>query len=105
MTRALSLGMVAVSLLPACGADADHTAQPIPATPDGAGPASAFGLLLVAEKKLSKLFSSKDLDHYEASGVVASSGALYIAFDNATAIGSVDTSLDTGALGHGKATN
>jgi hypothetical protein len=105
MTRALSLGMFAVSLLPACGTDADHTALPPPATPDGTGPASAFGLLLVAEKKLSKLFSSKDLDHYEASGVVASSGELYIASDNTTQVGAVDTSLANGTLGHGKASN
>ena len=106
MTRALPLSMLAVSLLPACGSNAAQPARPTPSTsPDGASPSTAFSLLLVAEKKLSKLFSSKNLEHYEASGVVASSGALYVASDNTTEIGVVDTSLDSGALGPGKATN
>jgi hypothetical protein len=79
--------------------------SPEASTADGASPATALGLQLVAEKKLSKLFSSKDLDHYEASGVVASSGALYVASDNTTEIGAVDTSLDHGTLGPGEATD
>jgi hypothetical protein len=104
--RELSLGVLAVSaLLPACGPDADKATPTPAASADGAGPATAFGLQLVAEKKLSKLFSSKDLDHYEASGVVASSGALYVASDNTTEIGVVDTSLDNGTLGPGEATD
>ncbi|HEX3852388.1 MAG TPA: hypothetical protein VHW01_15570 [Polyangiaceae bacterium] len=104
----LSLGMLAVSaLLPACGSDADKSAATSPqaSSLDGKSPASALGLQLVAEKKLSKLFSSKDIDHYEASGVVASSGTLYVASDNTTEIGAVDTSLNEGTLGPGDATD
>jgi hypothetical protein len=65
----------------------------------------ALAVQLVAEKKLSKLLPTKDVDHYEASGVVASGGTLYLASDNLTNIAAIDTSLNKGKLGPGQATN
>jgi len=108
VTRTLSLGVLAVSaLLPACGPDTDKSAASSPEAnaADGASLATPIELQLVAEKKLSKLVSSKEIDHFEASGVVASSGTLYVAFDNTTEIGAVDTSLGKGKLGPGDATD
>lgn len=61
----------------------------------------ATTLTLVAEKKLSKIVSAKGVDDYEASGIVASSGLLYVASDNMTRIASMDTSLGHGKLGLG----
>jgi len=60
-------------------------------------------LQLVAEKKLSKLLPTKDVDHYEASGLAASGGMLYVASDNLTNIAAIDTSLNKGKLGPGEA--
>ena len=62
-------------------------------------------LQLVAEKKLSKLLPTKEVDHYEASGVTASGGMLYVASDNLTNIAAIDTSLNKGKLGPGEAVN
>jgi hypothetical protein len=58
-------------------------------------------LQLVSEKKLTKVISGDNGDHYEGSGVVASKGTLYAVFDNMTKIAAMDTSLDRGALGPG----
>lgn len=70
----------------------------------GASLRTAFVLELSSEKKLSKLLPSKELDHYEASGIVAANGSLFVAFDNTTQIARIDTSLQHGNLGPGAAT-
>ncbi len=103
---ALSLGFLALSaLLPACASKHDEPTAAVDAgAPDGSTLSLAATLQLVSEKKLSKLFSDKNIDHYEASGIVASSGALYVASDNATEVGAIDTSLNDGKLGPGDAT-
>jgi hypothetical protein len=67
--------------------------------------ARALTLQLVAEKKLSKLLPTKDVDHYEASGIIASGGMLYVASDNTTSIAAIDSSLTDGTLGPGEATD
>jgi len=72
---------------------------------DGTSIARALTLQLVAEKKLSKLLPTKDVDHYEASGIVASGGMLYVASDNLTSVAVIDTSLNKGKLGPGEVTN
>jgi len=93
-------------LLPACGTKGDVMNLASDASaPDGNTLDSAIELQLVSEKKLSKLLSTKKIDHYEASGIAASRGTLYIASDNATAIAAIDTSLNNGALGPGDATD
>ncbi len=114
MTRALpfaatapsALCFLAVSaLLPACGSKSDSAnAASDAGSADGSSVASALSLQLVSEKKLSKLLSTKKIDHYEASGVVAAGGTLYVASDNATAVAAIDTSLSDGTLGPGDAT-
>src|SRR6187200_3055456 len=72
-------------------------------TSDGTSMARPLTLQLVAEKKLSKLLPTKEVDHYEASGLTASGGMLYVAFDNLTNIAAIDTSLSKGKLGPGDA--
>jgi hypothetical protein len=59
-------------------------------------------LTLVAEKKISKLVSGSSLTHFEASGIAAAGGELYVAFDNSTEIAQVDTALEHGTLGPGE---
>ncbi len=104
--RAWGLGVAAcAALLPACHDGSDDTLASSDAnTADGRTLTSAFTLQLSAEKKLSKLLPTKDVDHYEASGIVASNGALYVAFDNLTQIAAIDTSLGKGSLGPGTPT-
>jgi len=101
---ACALGMAASLLASACHAGAD---DPLPgadaSVADGRTLSSALALQLVSEKKLSKLLPNKDIDQYEASGVVASGGVLYVASDNTTKIAAIDTSLDQGKLGPGDA--
>ncbi len=94
--------LAASVLLPACSDKPDEPG----ATPESSAKAGSsltlpLGLELVAERKMAKLFSDKTIAHYEASGVTASSGALYVASDNTTRIGRIDTSLDDGTLGPG----
>ena len=72
---------------------------------DGSSLTRAITLELVVEKKLGKLLPTKDVDHYEASGIVASGGMLYVASDNLTRIAAIDTSLNKGKLGPGDAIN
>jgi len=72
---------------------------------DGTSMSRALTVQLVAEKKLSKLLPTKEVDHYEASGIVASNGMLYVASDNLTNIAAIDTSLNKGKLGPGEATD
>jgi hypothetical protein len=87
--------LLVLALLPACGAsDASDSQAPSP----------KLTLELVAEKKLSKLLPTKDVDHYEASGIVASDGMLYVASDNITNIAIIDSSLSKGTLGPGETT-
>jgi hypothetical protein len=91
---------VSLSLLPACHAAADQPPDGSDGSlGEGRSLSSAVGLQLVAEKKLSKLLPKKD--SYEASGVVASGGILYVASDNTTAVAAIDTSLGDGTLGPG----
>ena len=88
--------------LPACrSATDDPVASSDASVPDGRSLASAKTLELVAEKKLSKLLRKED--SYEASGIVASGGMLYVASDNSTVVAAIDTSLGDGALGPGDA--
>jgi len=104
MTPARHAALACAVLLSACSAD---DTRPAPSTDggrlDGTSLPNALTLELVAEKKLSKLLSTKDVDHYEASGIVASSGKLYVASDNSTRIAVIDTALDEGELGPGDA--
>jgi hypothetical protein len=103
MTRSGWALFVVAALLPGCGAS---DAPPPPSTESGAADGSsldrALSLQLVTEKKLSKLLPTKDVDHYEASGIVASAGMLYVASDNLTRIAAIDTSLSKGKLGPGE---
>jgi hypothetical protein len=105
MTRARVVAGITALL---CGCSAKD-APPTPAADaggqDGSSLAKALTLSLVTEKKLSKLLPTKDVDHYEASGIVASNGVLYVASDNLTRIAAIDTSLDKGKLGPGAATD
>jgi len=102
--RKASALSVLATLLSACGAD-DAPANPSvdASVTDGRSVTSALTKQLVAEKKLSKLLPTKEVDHYEASGVVASAGLLYVASDNLTRIAAIDTSLNKGKLGPGEA--
>jgi hypothetical protein len=98
--------LVVAALLPACqGHDSPSTANEDASAQDGTSMARALPLQLVMEKKLSKLLPSKDVDHYEASGIVASAGMLYVASDNLPRIAAIDTSLDKGKLGPGGTTD
>lgn len=99
--RAFCLGVVATLLLiPACRGAAEDSVQSADASvADGRTLGSAISLQLVSEKKLAKLLPNKD--GYEASGVVASGGELYVASDNSSRIAAIDTSLDDGSLGPG----
>ena len=101
--RAWHLGVVATFLLlPACRASADDPLSSADAgVADGRTLASALDLQLVSEKKLSKLLPKKNV--YEASGVVASDGKLYVASDNSFEIAAIDTALGDGSLGPGDA--
>lgn len=94
-------GWPALALLAACQGASDGSGTSAPTEPDGSGPSSAFPLALVSEKKLSKLLPKKVVDEYEASGVALSNGSLYVAFDNLTQIGRIDTTLSNGELGAG----
>jgi len=96
---------VFATLLTACQAsdDAAATSDSDAGVADGTSLTRALTLPLVAEKKLTKLLPTKQVDHYEASGVVASGGMLYVAFDNLTNIAAIDTSLGKGTLGPGEA--
>lgn len=99
-----ALGMAAFLLLSACHGGADDPLHSVDASvADGRTLSSAIALQLVSEKKLSKLLPNKDIDQYEASGVVASGGMLYVASDNSNRIAAIDTALDQGKLGPGDA--
>ena len=104
MIRGRSALAVVAALLLAC--HGEDTPSPTPSADaeilDGTSLARALTLQLVAEKKLSKLLPTKDVDHYEASGIVASAGMLYVASDNLTRIAAIDTSLNKGKLGPGE---
>ncbi|MET0794752.1 MAG: hypothetical protein ABW061_24750, partial [Polyangiaceae bacterium] len=101
---AWGLGTALLWLLPACHAATDNPVDSGDASvADGRTLTSALGLRMVSEKKLSKLLPKKDVDHYEASGIVASGGMLYVASDNLTEIAAIDTSLGDGKLGPGDA--
>jgi len=71
----------------------------------GSSPDDPLELQLVSEKKLAKVLPDGALDHFEASGIVASNGRLYVTFDDATKLGILDTSLDGGKLGPGHVEN
>ena len=101
--RALCATALLATLLSACHASEDGPADNGVIAPDGTSLDRALTLQLVAEKKLSKLLPTKQVDHYEASGVVASGGMLYVASDNLTNIAAIDTSLGKGTLGPGEA--
>ena len=98
---AWQLGVAAtLLLLPAChGAAGDPVESADAGVADGRTLESAIRLQLVSEKKLSKLLPKKDV--YEASGVVASGGELYVASDNLLEIAAIDTALGAGRLGPG----
>ena len=93
----------AFALLAACSSTTDGESPPVPSLADGKTPESAFPLALVSEKKVSKLLPNGSLDDYEASGIVAYSGSLYVVFDNSTQVAAFDTSLSKGTLGPGAA--
>jgi hypothetical protein len=100
--RVWGLGAAVALLLPACHGLPDGSgASPDAGVPDGHSLASALGLQLVVEKKLAKLLPKGGADHDEASGIVASGGMLYVAFDNLSQIAAVDTSLEHAKLGPG----
>lgn len=102
MPRARLAVAASLLLLPACHAEADQPTEASDGSAEeGRSLTSALRLQLVAEKKLSKLLPKQD--SYEASGVVASDGVLYVASDNMTAVAAIDTSLDDGKLGPGGA--
>ena len=106
MTYGSSALVVVAALLCACGAsDPRATPSGDSTNLDGSTLQRALPLQLVAEKKLSKLLPNKLVDHYEASGVAASDGMLYVAFDNLTQIAAIDTSLTKGKLGPGEVTD
>ena len=106
MSRSGCAVCVVAALLSACHADDTEPVTSADAgAADGSSLARALTLQLVAEKKLSKLLPTKDVDGYEASGVVASAGMLYVASDNLTSIAAIDTSLNKGKLGPGEPTN
>lgn len=101
--RAWHFGLAAtLYAVSACQASTNETESNDASVADGRSLTSALGLQLVAEKKLAKLLPKRD--SYEASGIVASSGTLYVASDNLTAIAAIDTSLGDGSLGPGDAT-
>lgn len=103
--KAFTLAVVA-TLLSACQADQAPSKSDVDAgVSDGSSMTRPLTVQLVAEKKLSKLLPTKEVDHYEASGVVASGGILYVASDNLTNIAAIDTSLNKGKLGPGEAIN
>jgi hypothetical protein len=89
MTRRLER-VVAVALF---GAAACSNAP----APEAGGGLSGV-LVLVRERKVRELVGPS-LDHYEASGVAARGGQLFVAFDNASALAAVDAGLGGGALG------
>jgi hypothetical protein len=100
---ACALAAVA-ALLPACQTDNSAASPDIDSgASDGTSMTRPLTLQLVAEKKLSKLLPTKEVDHYEASGLTASGGMLYVASDNLTRIAVIDTSLSKGKLGPGEA--
>jgi len=100
---ACALSVVA-ALLSACQTDDSPASPDIDSgLSDGTSMTRPLTLQLVAEKKLSKLLPTKDVDHYEASGLAASGGMLYVASDNLTNIAAIDTSLNKGKLGPGEA--
>lgn len=69
--------------------------------PSESTPVSGSGVLqLVRESKLSKLLPDQG-NEWEASGVHARSGFLYVVFDNMTSIGIVNVSLSEGSLAPG----
>jgi hypothetical protein len=104
--RSLALLALAVTLLPACQSDeAPANPEVDSGVADGSSVSRALTVQLVAEKKLSKLLPTKDVDHYEASGIVASGGMLYVVSDNLTNVAAIDTSLSDGKLGPGEAIN
>lgn len=70
--------------------------------PDGTSMTRPLTMQLVTEENLSKLLPTKDVDHYEASGLTAYGGMLYVASDNLTRIAAIDTSLNKGTLGPGE---
>lgn len=97
---------LAAVLLLACGSEPTSGPSGSDAgEPDGTSVSKALSLKLVAEKKLSKLLPTKEVEHYEASGIVASGGMLYVASDNLTRIAAIDTSLGDGKLGPGEVAN
>jgi len=103
--RAACVLFALAGLLSACqGDDSVAAANPDTGVPDGTSMSRALTLQLVVEKQLSKLLPTKDVDHYEASGVVASGGMLYVASDNLSRIAAIDTSLNKGKLGPGEST-
>jgi len=104
MMRKTCLASVLAALLYGCGSGDDAAQRSVDSSaPDGSSLAKALTLSLVAEKKLTKLLPTKEVDHYEASGIVASNGVLYVASDNLTRIAAIDTSLEKGKLGPGEA--
>jgi hypothetical protein len=99
---ATSPSLAAALLLASCGPEQTTSVAP-PSSDAGLGStlANPATLELVSEKKLTKVISNKDVEHYEGSGIVASGGKLFAAFDNMTRIASIDTSLGDGTLGPG----
>ena len=103
--HAVGLGAAVIAACaPACTAAPDQAPSAGDSGSEDGSLGSPFTLQLVAEKKLSKLLPTKDIDHYEASGIVAASGTLYVVSDNTNQIAAIDTSLGKGKLGPGTAT-
>jgi hypothetical protein len=90
-------------LLGACGSHGDGLAPPAATLELGRSLYAPGTLTLVAERKFSKLLPGPDIEHYEASGLVASAGTLYVVSDNLEMVVAVDPSLEQARLGPGLA--
>jgi hypothetical protein len=95
---------VSLAMLSGCGTSSDGASTTNSSGGAGATLSTAVSLELVSEKKFSKLIAGSDLNHFEASGVIASGGKLYVAFDNTKQIATLDTSLTSATLGPGDVT-
>lgn len=97
----LALIAVSMSLGLACAPPEDGDADALDSSSVALNPV----LRLVREKKVSQLLSISGVTDYEASGVQAHGGYLYIVFDDMTKIGKVTPDLLSGSYTSGGSSN
>jgi hypothetical protein len=100
--RGTLLSLSAPGLLLSGCADGGAPSMPPLAGAAGSGATSSAVLQLVTEKKLSQLVGGSGIEHYEASGVVARDGTLFVASDNLEMIAAIDPALEQGRWGPGE---